>query len=157
LAETKTQARSDAEGVVRRLVKKINAAPAINNTMRAKVGLPDHDTTKTPSAPPATRPLLRIEATGHYTLTLHIVDNATPTHTAKPAGAHACEIAIHVGDVAPSDPAAFVRLAQVTRTTYVDIHAAADAGKTVFYVSRWLNAKLVGGPWGDVVSAKIPV
>jgi hypothetical protein len=156
-AEQKAKARTGSEQVVRWMVKKINALPTISNALRALIGLPDHATTKTTGHAPTTRPLVRLEATGHYTLTLVIVDESTPTHKAKPANATACEIYLFVGDPAPADVSGFAHLANATRSPFIDVHPAADAGKTAHYACRWLNAKMEPGPWSEIVSAKIPL
>jgi hypothetical protein len=157
LTEAKNQARAAAEKVIRGKAKKINAAPGVDNALRATVGLPDHDPATKGAPAPTTRPLVRLEATGHFALTLHLTDEARPASKAKPAGVHACKIYRFVGDAPPADPASFVYVADVTRTTIVDMLPAADAGKTVHYACRWVNAKMEPGPWSDIASAKIPV
>ena len=62
-----------------------------------------------------------------------------------------------MGDSAPADETGYTFLAHDTRTPYTDAHPASDAGKTAYYMMRWLNAKLTPGPWGNVISAKIPL
>lgn len=156
-AVSKTKARDGAEAAARSLTKKINGNPAVDNEMRAQAALPSHDLVKTAIAEPATHPLARLEAKGHNTLVLHFVDSATPHANAKPHGVQACEIRIFVGDPAPADESGYTFLAHDTRTPYTDVHPASDAGKTAHYMVRWLNTKLEPGPWGDVVSAKIPL
>ena len=157
LTEAKNQARAAAERVIRGKAKKINAAPGVDNALRATVGLLDHDRAKQGAPAPTTRPVVRLEASGHFALTLHLTDEARPASKAKPAGVHACKIYRFVGDAPPADPASFVYVADVTRTTIVDTLPAADAGKTVHYACRWVNAKMEPGPWSDIASAKIPV
>jgi hypothetical protein len=156
-AEAKSKARTGSEQFVRWLVKKINTSPSIDNALRAKIGLSDHATTKTTGHAPTTHPLVRVEAAGHFALTLHLADSATPASTAKPHGVAACKIYIFVGETAPADPSSFTYLADVTRATYTDTHPAADAGKTAHYACRWVNAKMEPGPWSEIASAKIPV
>ena len=38
-----------------------------------------------------------------------------------------------------------------------DLRLAADAGKSVYYLLRWVSTKGQPGPWSDVVTAKIPL
>ena len=156
-ATTKDKLRDEAEGATRSVTRKINGNPAVDNEMRAKARLPSHATTKAPVGPPASHPLLRLEARGHCMVVIHFVDENTPQQNAKPHGVHACEICVYVGDQAPADENGFTFLAHDTRTPYTDTHPAADAGKTAYYIGRWLNAKLEPGPWSDVVSMKIPL
>jgi hypothetical protein len=87
---------------------------------------------------------------------IHFVDEATPTRIAKPQGVQGCQIWKYVGDTTPADASGCTFLALDTRTPYTDEHDAADAGKNVYYLLRWQNAKGEPGPWSDVVTAKIP-
>jgi hypothetical protein len=157
LTEAKNKARASSEKVFRNKVKKINAQPSVDNALRAKAGIPAHDTTKTVIHAPTTRPLVRLEATGHFTFTLHLADETTPTLKKKPQGATSCEIRCFVGDNPPADPGAYPTFANVTKATYVDAHPPEDAGKTAHYGCRWWNAKSEKGPWSDIASAKVPV
>lgn len=156
-ATTKDKVRLAAEQAVRSVTKKINGNPAVDNEMRAKAALPSHDLVRTAIGAPTTFPIGRLEARGHFTLVLHFVDQNTPQSNAKPHGVHACEIRTHVGDPPPADWTGYTFLAHDTRTPYTDVHPPADAGKTAYYMIRWLNTKLEPGPWGDVISAKIPL
>lgn len=153
----KSKSRGDIEDLVRGIVKKVNGHPQADNALRAKAGLPAHEETRAPRNAPATRPLVRLESTGRWMLTIHFMDELTPTKLAKPEGVQGAQIWFFVGDTAPADPVDFRFLFLDTRTPYVHTHAAVDAGKTVFYALRWANAKGEVGPWSDVVSAKIPL
>lgn len=154
---TKNKVRDAAEAATRSLAKKINGNPDVDNAMRAQAALPAHTLVKSAIGAPTTAPTGRLEAKGHYTLVLHFTDETTPLVLAKPHGVHACEIRIYVGDSAPADETGYTFLAHDTRTPYTDAHPASDAGKTAYYMMRWLNAKLAPGPWGNVISAKIPL
>jgi hypothetical protein len=153
----KNKTRADIEGIVRSVTKKLNGHPQADNALRAKAGLPAHDETRSPRGVPTTRPLVRLESSGRWMITVHFVDELTPTKLAKPEGVQGAQIWVFVGDTPPADPEAFRFLYLDTRTPYVHTHAAADAGKTVFYAARWANAKGEVGPWSDVISAKIPL
>jgi hypothetical protein len=150
------KSRDALEKIARSTVHTINGNPAVDNALRAKAHLPPRDQVRSAIGAPATKPIGRLEPTGHSTLTLHFVDELTPQKSAKPHGVHGCEIWMHVGDPAPADATGYTHLAVDTRTPYVDVHPAADAGKTAYYMIRWVNTKGQAGPWGDVVSAKIP-
>jgi hypothetical protein len=152
----KNKVRDDGEAATRSLAKKINGNPAVDNAMRAQAAMPAHSETKSSIGAPTTAPVGRMEVGGRNTLIFHFTDAETPLVLAKPHGVHACEIRFFVGDIAPADEADFAFLAHDTRTPYTNTFPAADAGKTVHYLGRWLNAKLEPGPWGHVVSAKIP-
>ena len=70
---------------------------------------------------------------------------------------HGYEIWKHVGDPAPADPSGYAYVGTLTRTPFTDVFTAADAGKTVYYLLRWVSTKSQPGPWSDVVTAKIPL
>ncbi len=156
-SEKKNASRGKLEADIRGAAKKVNGTPGVNNALRVSAGMPAHQETRTPSPPPATTPIGRSEPAGHAAVALHVADELTPKRAAKPAGARACQIWTHVGDPAPADPTGYGFVRNVTRTPYVDTHAPADAGKTVYYMLRWESAKGEVGPWSDVVIAKIPL
>ncbi len=156
-SETKITSRAKLETDIRGAAKKVNGTPGVNNALRVSAGLRPHRGTRTPAGVPTTKPLGRTEPDGHFTVTLHISDELTPKRAAKPAGARLCQVWMHVGDPAPADPTGYGFVKNVTRTPYTDVHAAADAGKTVSYLLRWQNNKGEPGPWSDVIIAKIPL
>ena len=154
---TKEVSRSKLETTLRSVARKINGSTGVDNALRASVGLAPRTGTRSVIGAPTTRPLGRTEATGHLTLVVHFVDEETPTRTAKPEGVLGCQLWSHVGDTAPLDASGYTFIALDTRTPYTDEHAAENAGKTVFYLLRWQNAKGETGPWSGVIAAKIPL
>ncbi len=156
-AEKKNAVRTKLETDIRGAAKKINGTPGVDNALRVSAGLKAHATTRTPVAVPSTKPIGRTEPDSHYTIALHIADELTPKRAARPAGARLCQVWMHVGDPAPADPTGFAFVRNVTRTPYLDVHPAADAGKSVYYLLRWENSKGEPGPWSDVVTAKVPL
>ena len=156
-SKAKDAARAKLVRDARASIHKMNGTLGVDNAARVALGLPPKDLVRSRVAPPASRPIGRLEAKGHATLVLHFADETTPKRAAKPRGVHGCEIWIHVGDPAPADPSAFAFLTLDTRTPYTDVHAAGDAGKSVYYLFRWQNAKGETGPWSDIVAGKIPV
>lgn len=157
LTETKDKVREDAETAARVAARKINAHPGVDNEMRAKAALPSHELSRAAYGVPTTCPVARVESIGNHTLVLHVADARTPHKAAKPAGVHACEVCVFLGDRPPADPEQFTFLKHSTRESIADVHPAADAGKNAFYILRWVSTKLEPGPWSEVVSARVPV
>ena len=153
-AQAKT--REGFEATIRSTAKTINGVPGVDNALRALAHLPAHDAVRTAVGVPTTKPIGRLESKTHYTVIIHFVDEETPHRTAKPAGVHGCRIYSHVGAPAPADITGYTFLALDTRTPYTDVHPAADAGKTVFYLLQWENTKGASGPVSDVLSTTIP-
>jgi hypothetical protein len=150
------KSREGLETTIRSTAKTINGVPGADNALRALAHLPAHDEVRTAVGVPTTKPLGRLETKSHYTVIIHFVDETTPLKSAKPAGIHGCRIYTHVGAPAPADITGYTFLALDTRTPYTDVHAAADAGKTVYYLLQWENTKGAPGPISDVLSTTIP-
>ena len=83
------------------------------------------------------------------------MDELTPTSRAKPDGAQGCEIWMKVGDPAPAGPKDVHYLALDTRSPYTVEFDAADAGKTAYYMLRWISTRAETGPWSATVSGTI--
>jgi hypothetical protein len=156
-AQKKTSARTKLAKDIRGVAKKINGEAGVDNAMRASAGMPPHDTARTPAVAPATKPIGRAEPGGHSTVALHVADVLTPKRAARPKGAIGYQLWVHTGDPAPADPTGYTFVKRVTRTPYVDVHPAADAGKTVYYLVRWEGPRGDTGPWSDVIVGKIPL
>jgi hypothetical protein len=152
----KDAARTTYEGLIRAAAKKMSATAGVDNAARIAAGLAPHAESRSHIGAPSSRPVAMIEPSGSCTLIVNFADEQTPHKNAKPHGVQGCQVWLHVGDPAPADPSAYSFLGLDTRTPYTDIHPAADAGKTAYYLLRWQTAKGETGPWSAVVSAKIP-
>ena len=97
---------------------------------------------------PSARPVAWIEPDGTQRLLLRFPD--------MPDDAHLCEIREHLGERAPTSPASYAFLAELTRSPYVSQYEPEDAGKRVFYILRWQSAERGPGPWSAVLTATIP-
>ncbi|MFT3765276.1 MAG: hypothetical protein QM820_07135 [Minicystis sp.] len=159
-AQTKTQkkdaARKQLEERIRGAARKISGTSSVTNELRVAAGLSPRTATRSAKGAPTTRPVGRIDVQPHRTLVIHFADEETPTRAAKPADVHGCEIWSFIGDAPPADPSQYSFLGLDTRTPYTDVHDAEDAGKTAHYLLRWQNRKGEPGPWGHVISIKIP-
>lgn len=158
-AQTATQKkdldRKTLTDPLRAAARKVGATASVTNDMRVSAGLAARAGTRSPKGAPSTRPIGRIDAQAHRTMVINFADEETPTRTAKPASVHGCEVWTFVGDAEPASPSDYSFLGLDTRTPYTDVHDAADAGKTAYYLLRWQNKKGEPGPWSGVISAKI--
>lgn len=155
--QAKDEARALFETALRTAAQKVHLTAKADNSLRAAVGLPSRVGTRTPVGTPTTRPIGRLEAKGPRTLVLHFTDEMTPNRAVKPPGVRGCEIYVFIGEQPPPDPAGYTFLMLDTRTPYIHEHQPADAGKTVSYILRWQNTKGKPGPFGRMVTAKIPL
>lgn len=155
--QAKQTARGNLETVLRMAALKVSATAGTDNSLRAAAGLPVRVETRSVVGAPETRPIGRLEAAGSRTLIVHFTDEVKPNRLAKPEGIRGAEIFYFVGAEPPVDPDDYTFLALDTKTPYTHEHDPADAGKGVHYLLRWQNTKGETGPFGAVVSAKVPL
>ena len=112
-------------------------------------------TSRAAVAAPTSRPVGTIDTSQRLRHTINFVDELTPTSRAKPDGVQGCEIWMKVGDPAPAGPKDVHYLALDTRTPYTVEFEAGDAGKTAYYMLRWISTRAETGPWSATVSGTI--
>ena len=153
--EAKDKDQALAEAGARSVVQKVNANPRVDNAMRALLGVAPHAETRSAVGKPTTRPIGRLVDKQALRQEAHWVDEATPLSRRKPEGAQACEIFLKIGGDAPVDETTCKRIARDTASPYLFEFEAEDAGKTAYWLFRWVNGKDEPGPFGALVSAKI--
>lgn len=156
----KEAARAAAEAAVRALVRRFQASPAVSDAERAALGITVPDATPSPVGPPASPPVVKVEAVARLRHVIHFADAATPTKKAKPPGVSGAEIWVKLAPVAdpvPTDPKALTFVALDTRTPYTLDFDAADGGKNAHYMLRWVNTKGEKGPWSETATATVGV
>jgi len=156
--QAKDASRASLEGLVRQMVRALQASSAVDDSERAALGITVPDTTPTPIGPIGTVPVARLESPTRLRHIIHFADSATPTSKAKPPGAMGAEIWISllpVGQPTPTDPASFTLVALDTRTPYTLDFQAAEGGKNAHYLLRWVSTKGDKGPWSETASATV--
>ncbi len=155
----KDDARGGLVGVIRPLVRRLQASPQVDDTERAGMGITVADREGSPlGGAPTSRPVVNVDTSQRLQHTLHFADEASPTSKAKPAGVMGAEVWVKVaavGQPPPADPAELTFLALDTRTPYLASFAGADAGKTAHYMLRWVSTTGEKGPWSETASATI--
>jgi hypothetical protein len=127
----------------------------VTNADRTGLGLPARDDTRTAIPVPTSRPIGRLESNIGLRHIVQWADDQTPHARRKPEGVHGCELCLKIGDPAPVDDSTATHRVVDTATPYVYDFDPADAGKTAYWMLRWVNPKGEAGPWGVVVSGKI--
>ena len=97
---------------------------------------------------PAPRPLALVESGQRLTHQLRLVNGATPTRRARPAGVLGAEVYVKLIDAdspAPTDPAAFTFLTMTTKPGFRAEYARA-AGETAVSMVRRINTSGAKGP-----------
>jgi hypothetical protein len=152
--QLKDDSRAAFEAVIRGLVRRLQASPEVTDAQRAALGLTVPDRTRTPVAPPASRPVVTVDAAGRLRHVLHFVDEHAPAGPARPAGVRGAEIWVKVG-AAPADASELRFVTLGTRATQTTEFHGTDAGKTAYYMLRWVNTRGEKGPWSATVSATV--
>ena len=138
------------------LFAKIYAAGVAGPAELEAAGLPVHDTVRTPTPVPTTRPVMILDTSERFRHKVNFADEGTPTKKAKPAGVSGAELRVFIGATAPVDPDDFTFVGIDTSTPQIWEFEPADAGQMGHWVARWINTRGEPGPWSDVVSATIP-
>lgn len=152
---TKDTARVDLTGLARPIIQMIQSNPAVTDDIRALMGLPIRDATRTRVPLPTTRPVGQVDTSQRLQHTISWRDESTPTSKSKPAGVRGAEIWLYIGPTPPADPSLAHFVALDTATPYLLVHDAADAGKLAHYLLRWVNSRQEPGPWSETISATI--
>ena len=153
--QAKTDSRIAGEAFIRPFVGRLQSNPSVTDAQRQSLGITVRSTTRTAVGPPASKPVASIDPSQRLRHTIAFVDELTPTSRAKPDGVQGCEIWTKVGDPVPAGPNDVHYLALDTRTPSVAEFDAADAGKTAYYMLRWISTRGEPGPWSQTVSGTV--
>jgi hypothetical protein len=151
----KDGSRTALESLIRALVRRLQASPAVNDAERQSLGINVRDTTPTTAGAPSSRPVVKVDSSQRMRHVIAFADAATPTRTAKPAGVMGAEIWVKIGPTPPVDPSECTFLALDSRTPYTADYTGADGGKTAHYMLRWVSTNGDKGPWSETASATI--
>lgn len=153
--QDKDQARQDVEAQLRPLSAGLQAKTSVADKDRESLGLPVRSTARTPVGAPTTRPVVQVDTSQRLQHVIAFVDELTPGSRAKPDGVMGCEVWSKIGGATPADPNELTYLATDTRTPYTAVFAGADAGKTAYYMLRWVSTRGERGPWSQTVAATV--
>jgi hypothetical protein len=153
--QTKAASRKSYESLVRSLVRRLQGMPNLTDAQRAGMQISLRETTRQSGFVPQSRPVVHVDTSQRLRHTINFTDEATPDSRSKPAGIHGCEVWAKIGDPAPTDGKGLAFLGLDTRTPYVAEYDGEQAGQTVHYMLRWVNAKGEAGPWSQTVSATV--
>ena len=137
---------------IRALVRIIQANPAVTPQMKSDLDITIRDQVKTPISAPTTKPVVSQRAIDSRSLTVLIVDEATPLKKAKPFGVDGAEIWAWVAPTAgagaqpPADLTDWRFIAVAKRSQYTVSFRAEDAGKQAYVCAKWLGSRGETGP-----------
>ncbi len=146
--------RKIAMQVVRTYSRYFQGRPQTTDTVREALGLPVRDKVKTPVGVPDIAPELSIDFSQRLQHTVHAGTNPqNERRNKKPKGVQSVELRKKIGEapLGVDD----MQIAVIMTGSPAIIELVGQAGKTVYYVARYLNTKGQPGPWGEVESAEV--
>jgi len=152
--EAKNAARQQALNRGRGQRKLTRAKTDVSNESLASAGLSPYDDVRTASASPSSAPFALVDF-GKLRHTINFRDKNAPDSDKKPDGMLGAEIWLKIGGDAPIDNAECAYLATDTATPYVNQFGAGDAGKTAWYLLRWVSKNGDKGDWSEAVGVTI--
>ena len=163
--DTKDAAKRELERQIRPVSAFVQTYPKTTDSDRATIGISVRDTGGTPTPPPASRPLLLVEAGSRLTHRLRIFDEGAGTNATgaaprqrRPRGTLGAEVYLAV--VAPQEqpPADMDRYKFVRTVTGGSAEVTFEppqGGARAAYLVRWVSATGEPGPWGETVTATV--
>jgi hypothetical protein len=117
----------------------MQARLSVTGEQKAAMYLKVYDTTKTASKSPVSHPVGEADTSQKLKHTISFRDSETPDSKAKPKGIFGCEILYKIGEDAPVDDSQCQSAGIDTNTPYLMNFEGKDAGKTVYYLLRWVS------------------
>jgi hypothetical protein len=152
--QSKDEARAAFVGVIRPLVRRLQASALVSDAEKASLGITVAQE-PTPIGPPTAAPMVTIECGTRLQHSLRFVDAANPTRRGKPAGVLGVEIWNKVGTTPPTSEAELRFVAVDTSAPYVMSFDSADGGKTNYVWMRYVSPTGERGPWSEQAAATI--
>lgn len=150
----KNTARAALKDRARLLAKVIEGQPTVTDEQKIDLGL-NVRKAQSPIPVPDSAPDIDIVSVSgrRVKIRLHNADN---TKRGKPAGVAGASVFSFIGEVPPSDTAAWKFEGNTTRTVVdVDIDPAAQPGAKVWLTSFWFNPRAQSGPAANPVTTNV--
>lgn len=150
----KNDARTAHEQAIRGFIKGFLYNPAVSDTDRRSMGIPDPKP-HTPVPIPTTYPEFEVDSSIIRRLIIHYRDNGSKSK-AKPHGVHDAEIRWGISETSIRDPDELSGYDCDTASPFTLEFQGHERGKTVQFCLRWKNNRGEKGPWGEIGSAVVP-
>jgi hypothetical protein len=135
----------------REIIATIQTNTAVTPAQKEAMGIPVHDSSRSPVPPPTVLPGVVLEETRRLEQTVRIVDSGDPTRRAKPAGVTAWQVFVKVGETQPLSTSDCALASTSGKSKVTLSFAGGDAGKTAWLMVRAVNHKGEAGPASDPV------
>lgn len=148
----KDAARANVSILSRQYGQIVQSTPTVTDEQIAALGLTVRSSSRTPSTPPTTFPLVAVISTMGGTLQLRLNDQNTPDRRARPFNVIGAQVWSYVGTVPPTTQSQYNLLGIATRQPSVFGLNSGDIGKTIWILARWMTRRAQVGPWSSSVS-----
>jgi hypothetical protein len=153
--EAKNDAKKAAKKMVRPFINQYLRFLPVTDEDRTAMGIPNHDTTRTPIGRPKTIPVFNIVIKGIRKVTIPFHDEGT-TSRAIPYGMNGAIVSWKVSDTPVTDPKLLEHTELATKSPAVLHFEEADRGKTVSIALQWQNETGVRGDFSEIENAIVP-
>jgi hypothetical protein len=151
----KNRVRKSSKKTLRTFINRFLRFDPVTAADRARMGIREHDDTKTPIGIPQTRPEFSVAVKDIRRLALPFRDQGSATK-ARPYGMSGAVVRWGVLDAPPPEPEALPNSKLATRTPYILNFTEEERGKTVYIAMCWQNEKGDTGRFSEIQSAVIP-
>lgn len=159
----KDTARAQAVALARQLGQVAQRYPSITDGLLASAGLTVRDPIPSPIPAPVSTPVMSLLSSDSLSHVLRYHDSILANPRGKPPGAVAMQLFAKVGPGAPADISDCVFIGQFSKMPAVAGGGGSvfqfdptDAGKTIYYLSRWVTATGKLGPTSAQFAATLP-
>jgi hypothetical protein len=152
----KNEARFIATQLCRPVAQRIKLNDGISDPDKIAIGVNPVNRARSAIGVPRSSPLLKMIGATPGVHELRFQDSNSPTRRAKPFGAVALQLFVHVGDGQPAEgPAACAYLGTFTSNPVLVSHRHADGGKVATYYGRWVSRRGEEGPFSSSIAMHV--
>jgi hypothetical protein len=150
----KQRVRKESEGVLRSFIQRFLYEEPVTPYDRDEMGLPEHDTIRTPHGAPKTRPvIIKLVPLGGGRIEIYFADETTPEKRARPKDANGALMGstLTAADVRVTDYKPLTSTELLTRSPFVLELGPEAEGKRFSCALCWQNGH-IKGVWSDIAS-----
>lgn len=154
-AKTKDQAHAAIVAIARPLIQSLQTNVLVTDTQRKEIKINVRSKVRTRVSKPATTPTPSVDTAQRLRHIISYTDSVSGSKR-RPAGVAYCEVWAKIGGPAPTDESQLNYLGNAVKSPQLQDYPATQAGLTVWYWLRWVNARGEFGPWSVQVGSTIP-
>lgn len=163
--QVKDAAKRELDAAIRPVSAFVQAYPTTTDADRAAIGISVRDTGGPKTPPPASRPVVLVDAGNRLTHRLRIFAagdgqdrGAGSPRARRPRGAHGAEVyvaLVNPHEPPPRDTDQYKFIRTVTGGSAELTFESPQGGKQAAYMVRWVSATGEPGPWAETVTATV--